>query len=188
MRAILTAALCIGLLSTAAAVPIRPDPDRTPGIADKAITEKNYRTVLCADENGNKIHTTDEKRPTTAYTTGVKVKQLKAWGYTDKVKGHYEEDHLISLELGGDDSDERNLWPQPYAGTWGAKTKDTLELELGRRICLHRGDTNFLTLAQARKIVAGDWITAYKEYVCKRTIPPARPLTKLMKAHCHQGK
>ena len=172
MRVVSVTVLGLGLISTAAfaAAPIRPDPDRTPGVADKIITESNYRTFLCTDENGNKIHTTDEKRPNSAYTTGVKVKQLEEWGYTHKVKGHYEEDHLISLELGGDDSDERNLWPQPYTGVWGARTKDTLELELGRRICLHRGDTDFLTLAQARKIVAGDWIAAYKEYVCKRTI------------------
>jgi hypothetical protein len=26
----------------------------------------------------------------------------------------YEEDHLISIEDGGDPTDPRNLWPEPY--------------------------------------------------------------------------
>jgi len=31
--------------------------------------------------------------------------------YVDKAPSHYEEDHLISLELGGNPRDPKNLWP-----------------------------------------------------------------------------
>ncbi len=34
----------------------------------------------------------------------------------------HEVDHLVSLELGGS-NDIRNLWPEPSAGRWGARTR-----------------------------------------------------------------
>ena len=44
----------------------------------------------------------------------------------------YQEDHLISLELGGHPSDPRNLWPQPYPR---ASDVDTIENELNDKVC-----------------------------------------------------
>jgi hypothetical protein len=126
--------------------------------------------MLCKGADGKKHHTTDEKRPNSAYTAALKKKQLAEWGYPDKQTVDYEEDHLISLELGGDDSAEANLWPQPYSGKWGARTKDTLELELGRRICLLKIDSDYLSLKKARAAAAGDWITSYKKYICGRKL------------------
>ena len=85
----------------------------------------------------------------------------------------YEEDHLISLELGGSDSSEKNLWPQPYektakpyTGEWGAKVKDGLENELGRRICLAATNPEHLSLRAARTAIKTDWMKAYHDYVC----------------------
>src|SRR6185503_6904821 len=49
----------------------------------------------------------------------------------------HEVDHLISLELGGSNA-IRNLWPEPYAGRWGARTKDALENELHDLVCSGR--------------------------------------------------
>jgi hypothetical protein len=46
----------------------------------------------------------------------------------------HEVDHLISLEVGGS-NDIRNLWPEPYAGRWGARTKDVLENRLHQLVC-----------------------------------------------------
>src|SRR5436305_1355892 len=40
--------------------------------------------------------------------------------------GSYELDHLVPLELGGDNSD-RNLWPEPAAPAPGFHQKDELE-------------------------------------------------------------
>jgi len=58
--------------------------------------------------------------------------------------GAYEVDHLISLELGGS-NDIRNLWPEPYAGRYGAHTKDKVENYLHDQVC---SGTMSLTAAQ----------------------------------------
>jgi hypothetical protein len=172
-----------------AAPPVLPDHGRTPGRSDPAVTEANYRPLLCVGKNGKKLHTTDERRPSTDYTNQVKRQQLAQWpGYADKRLNVYEEDHLISLELGGSDGDPDNLWPEfwdtkktPYKGSWGARVKDGLEHELGRRICLADDDPEHVSLTEARKAVSRDWVKAYAKYVCTRTKPP---LTAIMKAHC----
>jgi len=44
----------------------------------------------------------------------------------------YQEDHLISLELGGDPTDPRNLWPEPIKR---ALVVDQIENELNRKVC-----------------------------------------------------
>jgi hypothetical protein len=162
------------------AAPNLPDHSSTPGASDPEITQGNYREQLCRAADGKKHHTTDAKRPTTSYTTALKKKQLAEWAYADRKVAHYEEDHLISLELGGDEASEKNLWPEPYTNKWGARAKDTLELELGRRICLPTVDDEYLSLKQARTAVASDWIASYKNYVCGR-----KPkLTAKMTAQC----
>ncbi len=71
----------------------------------------------------------------------------------------HEVDHLISLELGGSNA-IRNLWPEPYAGGWGARTKDVLENRLHDLVCEGR-----VTLRSAQRQEAGDWIAAYRKYV-----------------------
>jgi len=71
----------------------------------------------------------------------------------------HEVDHLISLELGGSNA-IRNLWPEPYAGRWGAHTKDVLENRLHELVC-----DGHLSLASAQRQEAGDWIAAYRKYV-----------------------
>jgi hypothetical protein len=55
----------------------------------------------------------------------------------------YQEDHLISLELGGHPTDPRNLWPQPYPRAWEV---DRSENELNDAVC--SGD---LSLAEAQR-------------------------------------
>src|SRR5207244_3208438 len=64
----------------------------------------------------------------------------------------HEVDHLISLELGGSNA-IRNLWPEPYAGSWGARTKDVLENRLHELVCEGR-----LTLRSAQRREAADWV------------------------------
>jgi hypothetical protein len=71
----------------------------------------------------------------------------------------HEVDHLISLELGGSNT-VRNLWPEPYAGRWGARTKDVLENRLHDLVCEGR-----LVLASAQRQEASDWVAAYRRYV-----------------------
>jgi hypothetical protein len=44
----------------------------------------------------------------------------------------YQEDHLISLELGGHPTDPRNLWPEPYPR---ASEVDSIENDLNAKVC-----------------------------------------------------
>jgi hypothetical protein len=76
----------------------------------------------------------------------------------------HEVDHLVSLELGGSNA-IRNLWPEPYAGRWGARTKDVLENRLHDLVCEGR-----LALRSAQRQEAWDWVATYRKYVGS---PPA---------------
>jgi hypothetical protein len=76
----------------------------------------------------------------------------------------HEVDHLVSLELGGSNV-IRNLWPEPYAGRWGARTKDVLENRLHDLVCEGR-----LALRSAQRQEARDWVAAYRKYIGS---PPA---------------
>ncbi len=71
----------------------------------------------------------------------------------------HEVDHLVSLELGGSNL-ITNLWPEPYAGRWGARTKDVLENRLHDLVCSGR-----LPLRRAQHIEATNWVAAYRRYV-----------------------
>jgi hypothetical protein len=72
--------------------------------------------------------------------------------------GSYELDHLIPLELGGDNS-ERNLWPEAAAPAPGFHQKDELEDLLHDAVCGGR-----LSLAGAQRGIASNWALLYQEY------------------------
>jgi len=76
-------------------------------------------------------------------------------------KEGYEIDHLVSLELGGD-NDQLNLWPQSYCGEHNAHDKDKLENELHRQVCKRQ-----ITLIQAQNCIARDWILCYNNTMKK---------------------
>src|SRR5712664_1376623 len=91
-----------------------------------------------------------------------------------KTPSHYEEDHLISLELGGNPRDQKNLWPEMW-GTLnqpltsrgpfppeivGAKAKDTVENALHTEVC-----AGTLTLKAAQTIIAADWFQGLPEKI-----------------------
>lgn len=77
----------------------------------------------------------------------------------------HEVDHLVSLELGGSNA-IRNLWPEPYAGRWGARTKDVLENRLHDLVCAGR-----LRLRVAQRIEARNWVAAYRRYAAPAAAP-----------------
>ena len=148
-----------------------PDPAVTPGLANPAITQANINETIC-----NPSWSTKSIRPPASYTTLLKKKQLAAMKTKDKTPGHYEEDHFISLELGGHPRDPKNLWPERWGtpanpltahGPFpseivGAKTKDKVENALHKAVCA--GD---LTLKEAQAIIATDWFKYYRDYVLK---------------------
>jgi hypothetical protein len=71
-------------------------------------------------------------RPPASYTNALKRAQLAQWHYADQNPSHYEEDHLISLELGGAPRSKKNLWPEPWSQ---ARKSDPRENARHRKIC-----------------------------------------------------
>jgi hypothetical protein len=161
--------------------PSRPDPARTPGAVNADITAATVTDTIC-----NPRWSTKSIRPSSSYTTRLKREQMRALGYTvsnplpeiptkngrgvrfdlslcvarSSNVACYEEDHLISLELGGHPTDPKNLWPEPRNGPLNAHDKDRLENELHRQVCAAT-----ITLEAAQQTIASDWVAAYQQYV-----------------------
>jgi len=145
-----------GGITVNAAGAVLPNSARTPGAINASVTQTNIGQTICVSG------WTATVRPSSSGTTELKVQQL-ASGYTykgDIAKGDYEEDHLISLELGGAPSAEANLWPEPYNAPEGARVKDVVENKLHTLIC-----DGTITLATAQRAIARNWWTAYGIYV-----------------------
>lgn len=64
--------------------------------------------------------------------------------------------HLVSLQLGGDPNDPRNLWVEDYWGSFNAHDKDRLEDYLHRAAC-----SGQMTLRAAQEAIATNWVKAY---------------------------
>lgn len=111
------------------------DPRRTPGVVNPDVTQANIRSTVC------RHGWTATIRPPTSYTTALKRKQMRQYHETGSLSD-FQEDHLISLELGGSPTDPRNLWPEPYPR---ASQMDQIENQLNAEIC-----SGQLTLAQAQ--------------------------------------
>lgn len=77
---------------------------------------------------------------------------MVAYGYADTNPRAFEEDHLIPLELGGESSDRRNLWPEPHAGVYGSYAKNRVENYLHRLVC-----SGAMTSESAQTGIATDW-------------------------------
>jgi len=131
-----------------------PDPNRTPGRANPNVTQQNIKRTVC------KSGWTGTIRPPVSYTNKLKTQQIREYRYKDKKLAHYEEDHLISLQLGGHPTNRRNLWPEAYAGSCGARVKDVLETKLKKLVCARQ-----LSLRNAQRLIAKNWTNAYKRYV-----------------------
>ncbi|MET7685625.1 hypothetical protein [Streptomyces sp. NPDC005423] len=130
------------------------DPTCTPGAVSPAVTQSNLKSTIC-----RKGGYTSGIRPST-YVTG-KEKKLNAasYGYTGPI-GDAEYDHLISLQLGGDPNDYRNLWVEPadpghQKGVGVNNLKDPVETKLHTAVC-----KGTVTLAAAQQAIITDWTTA----------------------------
>lgn len=158
-----------------------PNPHLFPGATNPDITPESINGNIC-----KKGWSTKSIRPPASVTTALKRVQMKSLGYTAlnmlprvptksgkgtkpdlrKCVDHsatpacYEEDHLISLELGGDPRSPDNLWPEPWFGPWNAHVKDTLENRLHRMVCAGQ-----IPLREAQQAIASDWVAAYRKYV-----------------------
>ncbi len=137
---------------------IYPDPARTPGAINPDITQENIRETIC-----NPRWSTKSIRPEASYTNRLKIEQIGEYGYSDSRLKDYEEDHFILLELGGNPTDPKNLWPEPFETSipdGGAHAKDKVENYLHAEVC-----SGSLTLDQAQREISEDWYRVYQASV-----------------------
>jgi hypothetical protein len=141
-----TALVAVALLLLGAAIvaphdsspkgPYPADPVRTPGVLNPDVTQANIHTTICVKGWTSTI------RPPSSYTNELKRKQMREYGVGGSLSD-YQEDHLISLSLGGHPTDPRNLWPEPNPR---ALHVDEIERDLHEQVC-----SGHLSLAEAQR-------------------------------------
>ena len=142
-RLLLAAAIALAVFALVAQLARREstpavvaDPQRTPGVLNPDVSQANIGSTICVRGWTRTV------RPPVDYTNALKVKQMRMYGEAGD-SSRYQEDHLISLELGGAPSDPRNLWPEPYPR---ASAVDQIENDLNAKVC--SGD---LSLVEAQR-------------------------------------
>jgi hypothetical protein len=141
-QALVLAAVCLLVLALVLRLQQRrragilADPVRTPGVLNAQVTQATIDTTICRRGWTRTI------RPPVDLTNALKRKQMVEYGERGPPSA-FQEDHLISLELGGDPTDPRNLWPEPYPR---AAEVDQIENELNAQVC-----AGSLTLADAQR-------------------------------------
>ncbi|HUD09949.1 MAG TPA: hypothetical protein VMR77_04080 [Patescibacteria group bacterium] len=136
-------------VDTSDAQAVLPDPNCTPGEIDLTVTQDNIFTTICH------AGYTQTVRPPVSYTNALKKQQIVDYGYQDVNMKDYEEDHFISLELGGSPAGPKNLWPEPHPSF---NEKDTVENYLHSQVC-----SGNLTLTQAQQEISKNWYAIYQQ-------------------------
>jgi hypothetical protein len=120
-----------------------PDPACTPG----AVMTTDLETI-CHRATG----------PRRNVPASVHREAFTDYGYTyPQARGAFEVDHLIPLELGGDNA-IANLWAEPATPTPGFHEKDRVENYLHRQVC-----SGAMSLADAQRAIATDWIAVWRQ-------------------------
>ena len=133
-----------------------PNSQVTPGAVNPAVSQGNIYSTICVSGYTKTI------RPPVSYTNRIKYSQLDSgYNYKGGTSAHdYEEDHLIPLEVGGNPSSVKNLWPEPWLITWNAGKKDQLENKMHSLVC-----SGSISLAAAQKVFMTNWIAGYQRFV-----------------------
>jgi hypothetical protein len=130
-----------------------PDHNCTPGALNPKVTQATLKTTICGSGYTKGI------RPPASITDREKHASAAAYGFTGSLRDA-EYDHLVSLELGGDPNDPRNLWVEPpspghRAGSGVNNPKDQVENRLHTAVC-----SGQVTLSAAQQAIASDWANA----------------------------
>ena len=133
---VLLAVAAFGFRDRSGGPTVRADPVRTPGVINPEVTQANIGHTICVQGWTRTI------RPAASYTGELKRRQMREYGVGGS-PSDYQEDHLISLELGGHPTDPRNLWPEPIER---ARKVDQTENELNAKVC-----SGELTLSEAQR-------------------------------------
>ncbi len=122
-----------------------PNPGFTPGY-----TRQVSLTEICSADSDEVIRNVSGP---------VQQKVFQEYGIKNRPATDFEVDYLITPGLGGSD-DVRNLWPEPHSSTpWNSYVKDQLEDHLHHMVCGGK-----LSLGEAQRDIATNWISAYKKY------------------------
>jgi hypothetical protein len=114
------------------------------------VTQATIATTICVSG------WTATVRPSSSYTSSLKVEQLAAFGYADQNPRDYEEDHRVPLELGGAPRDTSNLSPERGASP---NPKDSAENSARADVCAGR-----VTLQQEQAAFVARWLAPYPGY------------------------
>jgi hypothetical protein len=138
--------------ATGAGQPL-PDPACTPGAVNPRVTAQTVGQTICRSGYTASI------RPPATITEREKAANARSYNYTGSMRDA-EYDHLVSLELGGDPNDPRNLWVEPpspghQTGSGPNNPKDTVENQLHSLVC-----SGQVPLTAAQDAIAADWTTA----------------------------
>ena len=115
-----------------------PNPQLTPGESFSGVTVSQ----VCTPGYSRSVrHVTSEQYHQVYAEYGIPYPEPS---------GTYELDHLIPLELGGDNTNA-NLWPDPASPTPGYHQKDDLENTMHDLVCSGR-----LDLGEAQREVASN--------------------------------
>jgi hypothetical protein len=111
----------------------------TPGVLNPDVRQETIGSTICTSGWTRTI------RPPSTYTSALKLDQMREYGVGGR-PSDYQEDHLVSLELGGHPTDPRNLWPEPRPH---AEQVDRVENQLREQIC-----SGEVTLADAQRRIS----------------------------------
>jgi hypothetical protein len=100
-------------------------PALTPGALNPDVSQATIRATICSRGWTRTV------RPPTSYTSALKLVQIRRYGFAGGPTD-YQEDHFISLELGGAPTDPKNLWPERRPR---ANQVDTIENDLNAKVC-----------------------------------------------------
>jgi hypothetical protein len=152
-----TEARLAAVLTTAALTPGASSSPESNDMPNEALTPGAVATtdvgIVCRPGYATSV------RPTGALWRHLKDEAYDRYGlsqgHRSMIDAHgvrqpaYEVDHLVPLEIGGDPTDIRNLWPEPIES---ARVKDEVENELHEMVC-----SGGMPLAQAQAAIAHDW-------------------------------
>lgn len=128
-------------------------------LPNKQLTSGEYDTLLdkktlCVpnytagkDDDGKNVRQVSQK---------IRNVVFQEYGIRNEDRSKYVIDHLVNLSNGGLNN-LYNLWPQPIEE---AHEKDRLENKLHKMVC--KGE---ISLKEAQKAIADNWVAAYSKYI-----------------------
>jgi hypothetical protein len=125
--AVVTVVLVVHVLRGGSTGPVlyAARPALTPGALNPDVTQATISNTICSRGWTRTV------RPPSSFTSALKLVQISQYGFAGGA-ADYQEDHFISLELGGAPNDPKNLWPERRPR---ADHVDTIENQLNTQVC-----------------------------------------------------